>query len=279
VLYTPSIATFLFAVMLSSYYVPQLAEAQTSDRERCDEEICHVKITSSGFVPKTLIIRIGATVVWTNTDDGRHTVTSGSPGEVTAPLKSELLEKDGTYEFNFSHGGLYEGSYKYFDQVTSIMRGEIIVEAVPEEDEEEPQPDTIAVEFTNPESGIKKFSLSNGSVESVEIDPAFQSLIITVQTELTNGKLEITLDRALIDAKSDGNDEEFIVFVDGDEGFYEETASTPKERTLEIVVPNGTTEIEIVGTQAIPEFPMAMLIIATVFTSMIAVFRLRTRFW
>ena len=278
-LYTPSIATFLFAVMLSSYYVPQLAEAQTSDRERCDEEICHVKITSSGFVPKTLIIRIGATVVWTNTDDGRHTVTSGSPGEVTAPLKSELLEKDGTYEFNFSHGGLYEGSYKYFDQVTSIMRGEIIVEAVPEEDEEEPQPDTIAVEFTNPESGIKKFSLSNGSVESVEIDPAFQSLIITVQTELTNGKLEITLDRALIDAKSDGNDEEFIVFVDGDEGFYEETASTPKERTLEIVVPNGTTEIEIVGTQAIPEFPMAMLIIATVFTSMIAVFRLRTRFW
>jgi len=279
VLYTLSIATFLFAAMLSSYYVPQFAEAQTSDRERCDEEICHVKITSNGFAPKTLTIRIGTTVVWTNTDDGRHTVTSGSPGEVTAPLKSELLEKDGTYEFDFSHGGLYLGSYKYFDQVTSIMRGEIIVEAVPEEEEEETQPDTITVEFMNPESGVKKFSLSNGSVESVEIDPDFQSLIITVETELTNGKLEITLDRALIDAKSNGNDEQFIVFVDGDEGFYEEIASTPRERTLQIVVPNGTTEIEIVGTQVIPEFPVAMLVIAAVFTSMIAAFRLRTRFW
>ncbi len=272
-----SVATFLFAAMLSSYYIPQFAEAQTSGRERCDEEICNVKITSDGFVPKTLTIRIGTTVVWTNTDDGRHTVTSGSPGEVTAPLKSELLEKDSTYEFDFSHGGLYKGSYKYFDQVTKTMRGEIIVEPAPEV-EEPTQAETITVDYANPESGIKKVSLSNGSVESMEIDPAFQSLIITVETELTNGKLEITLDRDLIDAKMDSKDDKFVVFVDGDEGFYEETASTPTERTLEIVVPNGTTEIEIVGTQAMPEFPVAMLIIATVFTSMIAVFRLRTRF-
>ena len=118
---------------------------------------------------------------------------------------------------------------------------------------------------------------AKGSVESVEIDPAFQSLIITVETELTNGKLEITLDRDLIDAKIDGEDDQFIVFVDGDEGFYEEIASTPSERTLEIVVPNGTTDIEIVGTHVVPEFPIAMLVIAGVFASMIASYRLRTR--
>ncbi len=276
-LYTLTLASFLITAILSSYYSPQLAEAQTSDRERCDEEICHVKITKEGFVPKTLIVKIGATVVWTNTDDGRHTVTSGSAGEVTAPLKSELLDKDATYEFNFAHGGLYEGSYRYFDQVTKTLRGEIIVEAAQEEEQEVPQPDTISVAFTNPESGVKKFSLSNGSVESVEIDPAFQSLIITVETELTNGKLEITLDRDLIDAKIDGEDDQFIVFVDGDEGFYEEIASTPSERTLEIVVPNGSTDIEIVGTHVVPEFPIAMLVIAGVFASMIASYRLRTR--
>ncbi|MGH9878870.1 MAG: cupredoxin domain-containing protein [Nitrososphaerales archaeon] len=278
-LYPLSIAIFLLAAMLSSYYAPQFAEAQTSDRERCDDDICHVKITSNGFSPKTLLIRIGTTVVWTNTDDGRHTVTSGSPDEVTAPLKSLLLEKDETYEFIFQHGGLFEGSYKYFDQVTRTMRGEIIVEPAPEEIEEPPMDETIEIDFENPGSGVKEFSLSNGSVESMAVDPVFHSLIITVETELPNGKLEITLDRALIDSKTNGDDDHFVVFVDGDEGFYEEIASTPKERTLEIVVPNGTTEIEIVGTQVIPEFPVAMLIIAAVFTSMIAAFRLRTRFW
>jgi plastocyanin len=265
--------------MLSSYYIPQLAEAQTSDRVRCEDEICHVKITSNGFSPRTLIITIGTTVVWTNIDDGRHTVTSGSPDEVTSPLKSLLLENDETYEFVFQHGGLFEGSYKYFDQVTRTMRGEIIVEPAPEEVEEQPIDETIEINFENPESGVKEFSLSNGSVESVAVDPAFHSLIITVETELTNGKLEITLDRDLIDSKTNGEDDHFIVFVDGDEGFHEEIASTVSERTLEIVVPNGTTEIEIVGTQVIPEFPIAMLIIAAVFTSMIAAFRLRTRFW
>ena len=33
----------------------------------------------------------------------------------------------------FHHAGLYEGSYKYFDQATSTMRGEIIVKLEPEE--------------------------------------------------------------------------------------------------------------------------------------------------
>jgi len=279
VLYSLSIATFLLAAMLSSYYVPQLAEAQTSDRERCEDEICHVMITSNGFSPRTLIVRIGTTVVWTNTDDGRHTVTSGSPDEVTSPLKSLLLEKDETYEFVFQHGGLFEGSYKYFDQVTRTMRGEIIVEPAPEEVEVLPVDETIEIDFENPESGVKKFSLSNGSVESMAVDPTLRMLIITVETELTNGRLEITLDRGLIDSKTNEEDDHFIVFVDGDEGFHEEIASTPRERTLQIVVPNGTTEVQVVGTQVIPEFPVAMLIIAAVFTSMIAAFRLRTRFW
>jgi hypothetical protein len=190
-----------------------------------------------------------------------------------------LLDNGDTYEFNFGHGGLYLGSYQYFDQVTKTMRGEIIVEPAPKEVEEEPQAETINVDFENPESGVTKFSLSNGNVKSMEIDPAFHSLMITVETELVNGKLQITLDRDLIDSKIEGKDDHFIVFVDGDEGFYDEIASTPKERTLEIVVPNGTTDIEVVGTQVIPEFPVAMLIIAAVFTSMIAAFRLRTRFW
>ena len=270
---------FLIVVIATSYYFPQFAEAQMSNRERCDAETCHVKITKDGFVPKTLIVKIGTAIVWTNIDDGRHTVTSGSPGEVKAPLKSLLLEKGDTYEFTFHHGGLYKGTYKYFDQVTKSMRGEIIVEPAPEQMEEKvTETQTIKIEFQDPESGVKKFTLSNGSIKSMKIDPDSRSLIITIETMQTDGNLEITLDRNLIDSKTDGKDDHFLVLVDEVEGSYGGISSTSTERTLQIAVPVDTTEIEIFGTQVVPEFPVAMLVIAGVFTSMIAVYRLRTRF-
>lgn len=277
--YTLPIASFLMVVLVASYYFPQFADAQMSNREICDAETCHVKITKDGFVPKTLIVKIGTTVVWTNIDDGRHTVTSGSPGEVKAPLKSLLLAKSDTYEFTLHHGGLYKGTYKYFDQVTKSMRGEIIVEPAPEGTEERvTETQTIKIDFQDPESGVKKFTLSNGSIKSMKIDPDSRSLIITIEAMQSNGNLEITLDRNLIDSKTDGKDDHFLVLVDEVEGSYGEISSTSTERTLQIAVPVDTTEIEIFGTQVVPEFPVAMLVIAGIFTTMIAAYRLRTRF-
>ncbi|MGH9921730.1 MAG: cupredoxin domain-containing protein, partial [Nitrososphaerales archaeon] len=235
-------------------------EAQESTREICDANICHVSITSDGFLPKTLIVRVGTTVVWTNNDDGRHTVTSGSPGEVAAPLKSLLLEKDGTYEFTFDAASSFgDGRYNYFDQVTKTMRGEIIVGAAEPTPPtiEEPEVQTIKIDFRNPESGVKSVSLSNGEVKDMGINPDSYSLIMTVETEETNGMMDIVLDRNLIDAKDKNKDNDFKVLINGEEGFYEETASTPDERTLQIVVPGRTSEIEIVGTQVVPHIMRA----------------------
>ena len=272
--YAFSLALLLILAMLT-YYLPQFAAAQTEDR--CNERVCNIKITKDGFVPKTLIVKIGTKVVWTNNDDGRHTVTSGSPGEITAPLKSFLLEKGDTYEFTFEYAGLYQGSYKYFDQVTQTMRGEIIVEPEEKTVQEKPPIKTIKVDFNDPNSGVKSASLSNGDIKSMEIDRDRNSLVITVETMQTGGKLEITLDRDLIDAKGDSKDDHFTVLVDGKEGFFEETSSTPAERTLEIVVPAKAMIVEIMGTKVVPEFPIAMLAIASVFSAMIAAYRLRIR--
>jgi len=276
--YTLPIVVFLMVVMVTSYHVSQFAEAQVSSRERCDAEICHVKITKDGFVPKTLTVKIGTTIVWTNIDDKRHTVTSGSPGEVKAPLKSFLLGKDDTYEFTFHYGGLYKGTYKYFDQVTESMRGEIIVEPAPVEIEKVIETQTTMIDFQDPKSGVKNYALSNGSIKSMKIDTDSRSLIITIEAMQTDGKLEITLDRKLIDSKTDGKDDHFLVLVDEAEGSYGEIASTSTERTLQIAVPVDTTEIEIFGTQVVPEFPVAMLVVAGIFTTMIAAYRLKARF-
>lgn len=264
------LTTIFLMSILVAYTVPHFALAQKS--ETCDEDVCHVTITKEGFVPKTLIVKIGTKIIWTNMDERAHTVTSGSPGEIKPPLKSAILNKGDTYEFTFHHFGMYQGSYKYFDQITLTMRGEIIVEPEPEK-EPEPKIQTIPLDFSDPESGVKEVSLSSGTISSMEISTESTSLIINVENVENRAFLTITLDRNLIDAKDNGQDASFIVLVDVEEGFYEEVSSTPTERTLEIVVPSGSAVVEIIGTQVIPEFPIVMLVIAGIFTALVTLSR------
>lgn len=272
--------TLLLVLAMLTYYLPQFATAQTGDR--CTEQICHIKITKDGFVPKTLIVKIGSTVIWTNTDDGRHTVTSGSAGEIIPPLNSKILNNGDTYEFTFEYGGFYKGSYQYFDQITQFIRGEIIVESERGETGTMAGGKTINLDFNDPKSGVKKISLSSGTIKSMEINTESRTLIINLANVQTDGNLEITLDRNLIDATSDGADAHFIVLVKKvslpeNAESYGQISSTPTDRTLQILVPETTTQIKIVGTQVVPEFPIVMLAIASVFASMVVAYRLRTR--
>lgn len=103
-------------------------------------------------------------------------------------------------------------------------------------------------------------SLSNGSVESMEVDADFTSLIVIVETSDTeDDELMIILPRALIDAKTNGGDDEFIILVDGEEEDYEESNTTGTERTLAITIPAGAEEVEIIGSQVVPEFPLGVM--------------------
>jgi plastocyanin len=266
-------------------YFSQSAGAQASDKETCDSQICHVKIIKDGFVPKTLTVKIGATVVWTNTDDNRHTVTSGSPGQIIHPFKSLLLEEGEEYEFTFEYSGFYRGSYRYFDRITQSMCGEIIVEPESEEKKETVAVQTMKVDFSDPASGIKDISFTSGNIRSVEVDSTSHSLIITLEDVQSVGTLDIILDRNLIDAKTDEGDDRFMILVKkgtslvGSEGYYEELSLTPTERALRIVVPVHVEEIRIVGTQVIPEFHIVMavvaLMVATVITSSRFISKLR----
>ncbi|MEM3097666.1 MAG: helix-turn-helix domain-containing protein [Nitrososphaerales archaeon] len=238
----------LLTVIVASHAF-QFVIAQSTDRERCEAEICHVEIIKDGFIPRTLIVKRGATVVWTNYDESRHTVTSGSPGEITTPLKSLLLDKGDIYQFTFDPSSTYLGSYKYFDQVTRIMRGEIIVEqAKAVKEVTMVQTNAIKIDFNNAKSGVKEISFQNGSVKSVEIDPDVLALIVTLENVVTTGKLHITLDRNLIDAKNDNRDTSFTILVDDKEAFHEEISATPSERALYIVVPSKATKVKVGGT-------------------------------
>jgi len=114
------------------------------------------------------------------------------------------------------------------------------------------------------------FKITGGSVLSITPDVDSGSLIIEISTT-SDGELTIILPRALIDAKLNGDDDDFFVLVDAEEMDFDET-KTSTERTLVIQFFDGTEEIEIIGTFVIPEFDtIAAMILSVAIISIIAV--------
>ena len=114
------------------------------------------------------------------------------------------------------------------------------------------------------------YQITGGSIISITPDIDQSSLIIEIKA-VDDGELTITLPRELIDAKLNGDDDDFFVLVDAEEVDFDET-KTDLDRTLTIGFFAGTEEIEIIGTFVIPEFgTIAALILAVAIISIIAV--------
>jgi plastocyanin len=79
-----------------------------------------VKIDNFTFTPKTVTVKAGTTVTWTNQDDEAHTVTS-----TTKQFKSKPLDTGNNFSFTFTT----PGSYQYFCSLHPFMTGTIVVEA------------------------------------------------------------------------------------------------------------------------------------------------------
>ena len=77
------------------------------------------------FAPNPLHIRVGDVVVWKNTDEETHTVTSGpSNNNLSVEFDSELLEPGKSFEHKFEKAG----QFRYSCMIHPSMNGEIIVE-------------------------------------------------------------------------------------------------------------------------------------------------------
>lgn len=82
-------------------------------------------MTNGAFVPGTvtLILSNGGTVLWKNTDNATHTVTSGVPGASDGRFDSGQLGNGQTFSYTF----IVTGTYPYFSQTDSNMTGTIVV--------------------------------------------------------------------------------------------------------------------------------------------------------
>src|ERR671915_2432266 len=107
------------------------------------------------------------------------------------------------------------------------------------------------------------YNITGGEVSSITADRAQSTLLINIASR-EDGTLTIELPRNVIDSKAQGNtDEEYAVFVDDQPNNFEETTNNNEARVLEIGFDNGAEQIEIAGTQIIPEFgPISAIILA-----------------
>ena len=91
------------------------------------------------------------------------------------------------------------------------------------------------------------YDIDGGTVVTIFLDPDFVDLMVFSDT-ISDGTLEITIPRQLLDAKFDGTDDIFFILIDGFETNYLELESTGDSRTLVIPFFAGDTIFEILGT-------------------------------
>jgi predicted secreted protein with PEFG-CTERM motif len=118
------------------------------------------------------------------------------------------------------------------------------------------------------------YTITGGTVNSMTIDAQSISLIVSINSTSGNGgSITLQIPRTLMDAKtSSGQDDSFIILIDGAEVKSQSESANGDYRTLTIPFLQGDQDIEIIGTQIVPEFgPIAALVLAIAIISIIAV--------
>jgi len=103
-------------------------------------------------------------------------------------------------------------------------------------------------------------SIEGGKIQSISIDSQSKEMKILIQST-SNGVMTIDLPRILIDAKENGSDTHYVVLANNHGVNFKELV-TADYRELTITFLNGTTTIEIKGSQIVPEFgPIVPLVL------------------
>jgi predicted secreted protein with PEFG-CTERM motif len=206
-------------------------------------------------MPITIIIRnpVGNIVVIAQVP-----LNSDKTYSTTIPSGGPLWQMPGTYEIDVTFGTPDRSATASFQFAGSKVQTPL---------------NTIAVEGTN---FTVPYVITNGKVLGMKIDSQSKSLLVAVETT-DDGTLTVTLPRAIIDAKAANQDEQYYVLMDGAEADFDETSTTPTERTLSIPFVGGTEEIEIIGTQVVPEFGLAVTLTLAIAITVIVVISTKTR--
>ncbi|MEO9277107.1 MAG: MG2 domain-containing protein [Nitrososphaera sp.] len=115
---------------------------------------------------------------------------------------------------------------------------------------------------------------SNSSVTNLHFDGQNKKLSFTVQGETgTKGVTQVTIPKSMLSG-------DLTVMIDGQamaQSDVVETADTSDSTTLELNYHHSTHTIDIVGTNSVPEFPLASIILVAGISSLILVYNIKPK--
>jgi len=229
------------------------------------------------FIPSTVVITVGGTVTWENTDTAAHTSSSGTPADgLSGVFDSSLIKAGGSYSHTFDTAGTFD----YFCMVHPWMEGTVIVEAEAEHGEEMEHTEMEEMEHTEMEEmghgddhaakGVEDISdqftasVTSGVIHHIGANSDDDTLLVHLFGADDDGELKITLNSDIITPFDDGS---YFVLINSEEVEFEQMG-----RTLHIDYDAGTEKIEIVGSHVVPEFgTIAMIVLAVAIVSIIAI--------
>jgi len=229
------------------------------------------------FIPSTVVITVGGTVTWENTDTAAHTSSSGTPADgPSGVFDSSLIMAGGSYSHTFDTAGTFD----YFCMVHPWMEGTVIVEAEAEHGEEMEHTEMEEMEHTEMEEmghgddhaakGVEDISdqftasVTSGVIHHIGANSDDDTLLVHLFGADDDGELKITLNKDIITPFDDGS---YFVLINSEEVEFEQMG-----RTLHIDYTAGTEKIEIVGSHVVPEFgTIAMIVLAVAIISIVAI--------
>jgi len=177
-----------------------------------------------------------------------------------------VVAEDGNYSHTIiAQGPLWKNQGSYMVKVTygEGNIAETLFDYTPELEIIETTKD-FSVDAGNSGTFDVKYTISGGTVESIEIEPENLGLLVKINSS-NNGKIILELPKESIDAeKQNGKDEKFIILINDVQTTYEEIQSDSTVREIGINFEKGDSKIQIIGTYVIPEFGTIVMIILTI---------------
>jgi predicted secreted protein with PEFG-CTERM motif len=197
-------------------------------------------------------------------------------------IAQEEVAQDGSYTVTFkAEGDRWKNDGKYTAKATYGPTGnvyEVSFDFQTKESAKETR-EVFEVKAGNAGTFDVPYTIKGGTIKDIVVDPQILGLVVTIQST-DDGSLTLDLGRKWIDAKkSDGTDDTYIIYIDGLEVAYEESAVDGDSRIIEIQFQEGDSDIEIIGTQVIPEFgSIALVVLVVSIASVILVSQRTLRF-
>jgi plastocyanin len=245
-----AVAVGLAAILASVFALPQAAFAADVN---VSITVGATSKTTDAFSPNPVTANVGDTVIWTNDDATPHTATSGSnatpDGLFGSPETSTyILVKGKTQSHTFTEAG----EFPYFCTLHPNMVGTVTVSAGGGNGNGngggEPTESTATATLDGNSYEVKAMSTAKATAAEIQ---AGQSVKVTFDKA---GEVKLTLPANMIK----GN---LTVTAGGQPLEAEVEDETGEATTLEFEIPEGQTEVVVMGSFVVPEFPVIAALI------------------